>query len=217
MELEALMTSDPSRDQGIIDGEKDLRAIYAAPTDRARRKCLPALDRHCRNFIALSPFLCLGTATSDGADVSPRGDAPGFVQVLDDGRLLIPDRPGNNRLDSLGNLVANPKVGLLFMIPGVDETLRVNGIAAITSDKRLLARCAVAGKVPKSGILVEVREAYLHCGKALIRARLWHDDYKIERRRLPTLGQMINDQVQDGASAAEADARIDDAYKNNLY
>ena len=208
------------REESLTDTVADeigLRAIYAEPTTRARRKCLPQLDKHCRDFIALSPFLCLGTATATDADVSPRGDAPGFVQVLDDTTLLVPDRPGNNRLDSLSNLLANPSVGLLFMIPGVDETLRVNGIARIVTDQGLLARCSVNGKVPKSGILVEVREAYLHCGKALIRARLWHDDYRIERSRLPTLGQMINDQVQDGASAAESDARIDYAYKNTLY
>lgn len=201
----------------VVDDEAGLRTIYPEPTLRARRKCLPALDRHCRDFIALSPFLCLGTGTEAGADVSPRGDAPGFVQVLDDKTLFIPDRPGNNRLDSLANLVANPRVGLLFLIPGVDETLRVNGIATIVADEALRERCAVGGKLPKSGILVEVHEAYLHCGKALIRARLWRDDYKVERRRLPTLGQMISDQVRDGASAAEADARIEDAYKNALY
>ena len=200
-----------------VADETGLRAIYAEPTTRARRKRLPQLDKHCRNFIALSPFLCLGTATETGTDVSPRGDAPGFVQVLDDTTLLIPDRPGNNRLDSLSNLLANPHVGLLFMIPGVDETLRVNGIATIVTDRSLLAQCSVNGKMPKSGLLVEVREVYLHCGKALIRARLWHDDYKIERSRLPTLGQMINDQVQDGASATESDARIDYAYKSTLY
>lgn len=200
-----------------VADETGLRTIYAEPSARARRKCLSQLDKHCRNFIALSPLLCLGTATPAGADVSPRGDAPGFVQVLDDRTLLIPDRPGNNRLDSLSNMLASPQVGLLFMIPGVDETLRVNGTARIVTERSLLERCAVNGKVPKSGILVEVREAFLHCGKALIRARLWHDDYRIERGRLPTLGQMINDQVQDGASAAESDARIEYAYKNTLY
>lgn len=121
---------------------------------------------------------------------------------------MIPDRPGNNRLDTLTNLLANPQVGLLFLIPGVDETLRVNGIGRTVTDSDLLARCTVNSKPPKSGLLVEVREAYLHCGKALIRARLWHDD-KIARSRLPTLGQMVNDQVQDGTSAAEADARIE--------
>ncbi len=204
------------REDNVTD-DPGLRSLYAEPTERARRKCLPALDRHCRNFIALSPFLCLGTASATGADVSPRGDAPGFVQVLDDHTLLIPDRPGNNRLDSLGNLVANPRVGLLFLIPGVDETMRVNGSARVVTDPSLLERCAVGGKLPKSALLVAVREAYLHCGKALIRSRLWHDDHRVERRRLPTLGQMINDQVQDGSTPAEADARIEHAYKHNLY
>jgi uncharacterized protein len=203
--------------EACIGDESGLREIYAEPTPLVRAKCLPALDRHCRNFIALSPFLCLGTASEAGADVSPRGDAPGFVQVLDDNTLLIPDRPGNNRLDSLSNLVANPRVGLLFMIPGVDETLRVNGNARIVADEDLLQRCAVNGKAPKSALLVTVREAYLHCAKALIRSRLWHEDYRVERRRLPTLGQMINDQVRNGASAEETDARIEHAYKHNLY
>jgi PPOX class probable FMN-dependent enzyme len=210
------MDRDETPQSGVAETE-DLRAIYPEPTPRARRKCLPALDRHCRNFIALSPFLCLGTASESGADVSPRGDTPGFVQVLDDNTLLIPDRPGNNRLDSLSNVLANGHVGLLFMIPGVDETLRVNGVASITTDEHLLARSAVNGKKPKSALLVDVREAYLHCGKALIRARLWHEDAKVERRRLPTLGQMINEQVQDGTTAADADARIEYAYKNTLY
>lgn len=201
---------------GVADAA-GLRRIYPEPTPRVRRKCLPALDAHCRNFIALSPFLCLGTASEGGADVSPRGDAPGFVQVLDDRTLLIPDRPGNNRLDSLGNVAADPRVGLLFMIPGVDETLRVNGSARIVTDEDLLARCAVAGKRPRSALLVDVREAYLHCGKAMIRSRLWHDDYKVERSRLPSLGRMITEQIQDGSNVADAEARIEHSYKHNLY
>ena len=200
-----------------IDESEALRACYGHPSEMAVRKCLPKLDKHCRNFIALSPFLCLGTADARGTDVSPRGDAPGFVQVLDDDLILIPDRPGNNRLDSLGNILNRPEVGMLFMIPGVDETLRVNGTARITTDADLLRRAAVNGKAPKSALLVTVREAYLHCGKALIRSRLWQDDYRIERRRLPTLGQMIKDQVPIGASVEEADARINDGYKNRLY
>ena len=204
-------------EEAIVADAADLRRIYPEPTPRVLRKCLPALDVHCRNFIALSPFLCLGTASEAGVDVSPRGDAPGFVQVLDDKTLLIPDRPGNNRLDSLGNVAANPDVGLLFMIPGVDETLRVNGSARIVTDEDLLARCAVAGKRPRSALLVEVREAYLHCGKAMIRSRLWHDDHKVERSRLPSLGRIITEQIQDGSSVAEAEARTEYGYKHNLY
>lgn len=200
-----------------IEDSGALRARYAEPSERVRRKCLPQLDKHCRNFIARSPFLCLGTADAEGLDVSPRGDAPGFVQILSDTLILIPDRPGNNRLDSLGNVLARPQVGLLFMIPGVDETLRVNGTARITTDASLLAACEVNGKRPKSGLLIEVREAYLHCGKAMIRSKLWQDDYKIERKTLPTLGQMINDQVPDGSTVEEADARVNASYEKTLY
>src|SRR5687768_10358796 len=121
-----------------ISSVDELRAGYPKPIDRAIQKCLTRIDRHMRDFIALSPFLCLGTSTSDGADVTPRGDAPGFVHVLDDQTLLIPDWPGNNRLDSLSNLIANPQLGLLFLIPGVDESLRVNGTATITTDQALI-------------------------------------------------------------------------------
>lgn len=201
----------------IVADETDLRTVYAEPSPAAQRKCLQKLDQHCKKFIALSPFFCLGTSSDVGADVSPRGDAPGFVQVLDESTLLIPDRPGNNRLDSLTNLLANPRVGLLFLIPRVNETLRVNGEASVVTDPDLLSRCVVNGKVPKSGLLVEVREVYLHCAKALIRARLWHDDYKIERSRLPTLGEMMKDQLQSNASASEIDARIEDGYRKTLY
>jgi PPOX class probable FMN-dependent enzyme len=200
-----------------IDDTDGLRACYGMPSEKVLRKCLPRLDKHCRAFIAHSPFLCLGTTDAEGTDVSPRGDAPGFVQVLSDSLILIPDRPGNNRLDSLGNILARPQVGLLFMIPGMDETLRVNGTARITTDAKLLAGSTVNGKRPKSGLLVEVREAYLHCGKAMIRSRLWKDDYKIDRKSLPSLGQMITDQVPDGSNVAEVDAHIEQAYKTTLY
>src|SRR4029077_8078289 len=159
--------AEPSVENRIED-TASLRSCYPEPSELARRKNLARLDKHCRNFIALSPFLCLGTASDAGTDVSPRGDAPGFVRVLDDTTLLIPDRPGNNRLDSLGNLLANPNVGLLFLIPGIEETLRVNGSAEITTDARLLADAEVNGKRPKSALIVHVREAFLHCGKAVI-------------------------------------------------
>ena len=131
-------------------------------------KQLPALDPWCRKFISLSPFLVLGTV----GDVSPKGDAPGFVQVIDDKTLLLPDRKGNNRLDSLGNLLENPAVGIIFMIPGVNETLRVNGTAEITVDPALLEPLAVRGQVPKTGLLIHIEEANLHCAKALIRSDL---------------------------------------------
>ncbi|MEJ0067875.1 MAG: MSMEG_1061 family FMN-dependent PPOX-type flavoprotein [Pseudomonadota bacterium] len=156
------------------EGKVELRALYGEPSGLAVVKQIDHIDPHCRHFIGLSPFLCLGSADSEGRqDVSPRGDMPGFVQVLDDHTLAIPDRPGNNRLDSLSNLQINPNVALIFLVPGVDETLRVNGLASLSTDPALLASMAVNGKAPKAAIKVAVREVYFHCGKALKRSKLW--------------------------------------------
>lgn len=194
-----------------------LRELYGTPSRIAVAKCLPALDRHCRNFIALSPFLVMGTSRADGQqDVSPRGDPPGFVRVIDDRTLAIPDRPGNNRLDSLGNIQENPRIGLIFLIPGVEETLRVNGRARISLDPDLLAGMAVQGKAPRSALIVEIEECYLHCAKALKRARLWGEENRIERSRLPTLGQMVCDQTG-LEKPEEADRRLEEAYRTRLY
>jgi PPOX class probable FMN-dependent enzyme len=194
-----------------------LREQYGAPLERARLKTLRKLDTHCRRFIELSPFVCLGTSSADGADVTPRGDRPGFVHILDDSTLAIPDWPGNNRLDSLTNVLANPAVGLLFLIPGVDETLRVNGTAAVSTDAELIERWEVNGRHPKSVLVVTVAEAFLHCGKALIRSRLWHDDYKVERSQLPSYGKMMKDQIEICDSAEEIEASVSEGYRNRLY
>jgi uncharacterized protein len=195
----------------------ELRARYGAVHPLAADKVLPRLDRHCRAFIALSPFLVLGTSDADGnQDVSPRGDPPGFVQVLDDRTLAIPDRPGNRRVDSLANVLANPRVGLLFFVPGVDETLRVNGRARVSSDADLLAALAVNGKPALSALVVEVEQAFLHCGKALIRSRLWDPASRVERKRLPSLARMIADQIA-GTDEAQADRDIAHGYAHNLY
>ena len=201
----------------ILDA-RCLGEIYGRPSRLAAVKCIDRLEKHCRNFIALSPFLCLATADAEGRlDVSPRGDAPGFVEVLDDKRLLIPDRRGNNRVDSLTNIVENPRVGLIFMIPGVEETLRVNGSARIVRDPAVLAPLAAQGKVPRSALEVTVEEVMFQCSKALRRSRLWDDDYRIERSVLPTLGQMITDQVADGSSAEEAEAMVQKSLRTKLY
>jgi uncharacterized protein len=200
-----------------VDTKEALRDFYAPPIERARLKTLRKLDRHCRDYIALSPFLCLGTAGPDGLDVSPRGDRPGFVHVLDDHTLAVPDWPGNNRLDSLSNLVSNAQVGLLFLIPGVQETLRVNGTARITTDPTLLAQWETNGKLPKSALVVTVGEAYLHCGKALIRSRLWEADYRVERSVLPSYGCMLKDHTGIAQSAEEIDASVNEAYRDKLY
>lgn len=179
-----------------ITTESELRSLYPAPQERAVRKELPALDRHCRDFIALSPFVVLSTGDLDhGLDASPRGGEPGFVKVTGDGQVLLPDSPGNNRLDSLRNIVRTGQVGLLFLIPGFDETLRVNGRAVLSTDDADLQVCASERRTPKLVIRVSVTAAYLHCAKAFLRSRLWSAAAQVERTRLPTMGQMINEQT----------------------
>jgi PPOX class probable FMN-dependent enzyme len=197
--------------------ESELRKLYPPPIERARLKTLHRLDQHCANFIARSPFLCLGTSSERGADVTPRGDEPGFVHMLNETTLAIPDWPGNNRLDSFSNIVANPQVALLFFIPGVQETLRVNGTAEITMTPEMLSRWERNGKRPRAVVVVAVREAFLHCGKALIRSRLWQDDYKIDRNELPPYGRMLKDQIDTTETAEEIQASIEKGYANKLY
>ena len=197
----------------------ELRPPYKSPSVLACAKQIDRIDLHCRNFIARSPLVMIGSTHPErGPDVSPRGDAPGFVQVLDEHHLAIPDRPGNNRLDTLENLLENLAIGLFFLIPGIDEALRVNGTARLTRAQPLLDSMAVDGKVPKLAIVVTVTEAFLHCAKALKRARLWANDYRIDRTDLPTLGRMIVEQANPaGLTAEEADARIETDYRTNLY
>ena len=179
----------------MITDLQGLRALYPAPGERALRKQLSALDPHCSAFIALSPFVVLSTADAQGRqDASPRGGAPGFVKVVAAQRLLIPDAPGNHRLDSLSNIVASGRIGLLFLVPGVDETLRINGTARLCDDADSLASFA-ADKRVRLVIEVGVEETYLHCAKALLRSKLWSDASRVERSVLPTLGQMISAQT----------------------
>jgi PPOX class probable FMN-dependent enzyme len=204
-------------DEERIATETALRDLYALPIERARLKTLRRLDEHCRNFIALSPFVCLGTCSERGADLAPRGDEPGFVHVLDDVTLAIPDWPGNNRLDSLSNIVTNPEVALLFFIPGVLETFRVNGTAEITTRSEILGRWDRDGKRPKTALVITVREAFLHCGKALIRSRLWEEDYKIKRGGLASYGQMLKDQTQVGETVDQIEESVENGYRNKLY
>ncbi|GCL61818.1 hypothetical protein AQPW35_08990 [Rubrivivax pictus] len=180
----------------LLHTDAELRQLYAQPMERAVRKEIPALDVHCRRFIALSPFLVLSTGSADHQlDASPRGGAPGFVQVPDDHTLLLPDAPGNNRLDSLQNILATGQVGLLFMVPGVDETLRVNGRAVLSTDPADIAACDDGRRAPKLVLRVTVQAAYLHCAKAFMRSRLWDPAARVERSVLPTIGQMIADQT----------------------
>jgi PPOX class probable FMN-dependent enzyme len=182
----------------IIDSLDALRALYGPAKERALRKQLPALDAHGMRFVSLSPFVVLSSLGHDGLlDASPRGGDPGFVLAADPYTLLIPDASGNNRLDTLQNIVHTARLGLLFMIPGVDETLRVNGTARLTIDDACLARFAGRERAPRLVIEVSVTEAYLHCAKAFMRSRLWSADVQVPRSALPTMGQMLRDQIGD--------------------
>jgi PPOX class probable FMN-dependent enzyme len=202
---------------GRITSLEELRALYPATSERALKKQLSHIDRHCRRFIELSPFLVISSKGADGlSDASPRGDQPGFVNILDETALAIPDWPGNNRLDTLSNIVANPAIGLLFLIPGVDEVLRVNGDAELRTDEDLRAPFARSGKLPRLVVKLSVREAYLHCPKALMRAKLWNSAAQIERSQLPTLNEMIHDQIKSTAPV-ESHADMMARYKDALY
>ncbi|HEY6630009.1 MAG TPA: pyridoxamine 5'-phosphate oxidase family protein [Rhizobiaceae bacterium] len=204
----------------FIGTHDELRSIYKTPEPDAGsiRKEQKKLDGHCKAFIARSPFVLIGSQDGKGnADVTPKGDKPGFAAILDDNTIAIPDRPGNNRLDTLENIVANPAVGLLFLIPGMNETLRVNGEARITTDAALRERLAVEGKPPISVVIITVKAAYMHCAKAFMRSELWKPESWPDRGALPTLGQILRDQLAADQPAAETDRRLDEAYKATMW
>jgi len=174
-----------------------LRAIYDAPAARVIRKDIGCIDEHIGRFIELSPFLVMASAdAAQQLDASPRGGAPGFVKILDAHTLLVPDSSGNNRLDTLENILAKPQVGLLFMIPGVEEMARINGAAALLSDAALLDLFEGEQRRPKLVIQIKVQEAYLHCAKAVMRSHLWDQQAQVDRSVLPSMGEMIKAQLQ---------------------
>jgi PPOX class probable FMN-dependent enzyme len=206
----------------VIGDEPSLRDLFPAQTPLAIHKCKATLDQHAQAFIRRSPFLCLGTQNLHGtADVSPRGDPAGFVRILDEGTLAIPDRPGNNRLDSLANIVANPSVGLLFIIPGFDDTLRVNGRASLVTDPDLLEGMRVNDRLPRLAIVVRVREVFMHCAKAFRRSQLWNPASFQDRATMPSLSKIILDQTTGAPADAEAmqqiDADLEIEYNKTLY
>ncbi len=203
-------------DTSFITDAASLRRLHHPPMSRATDKVLGALDRHCRRIIALSPFCLLATQGPGGADISPRGDPAGFVRVLDDRTLLLPDRVGNNRLDNMLNLLANPRIGLLFLVPGMNETLRINGTARITDDARLLAPSAVNGRAPKVALVIAVEEAFLHCAKALVRAALWDPAARIDRASLPSYAAMLLDHVR-GLTPEENERQTQVMAERGLY
>ncbi|CAG0957182.1 MAG: pyridoxamine 5'-phosphate oxidase family protein [Rhizobiaceae bacterium] len=202
----------------FITTRERLRSIYKAPGTAAVRKELRRLDSHCRNFIGRSPFVLIGSSDGEGnADVTPKGDRPGFALTIDDATIAIPDRPGNNRLDTLENILVNPAVGLLFLIPGMNETLRVNGHARLTSDAELCERLSVDGKKPQCAIVVSVRAAYLHCAKAFLRSALWEPSTWIDRATMPTLGQMLKDQLELPEPSEKTDEWLETSYRKSMW
>lgn len=212
------MTIDPAH---VIADEAALRRLFEPTHALAVQKCQDHLGQHAQDFVRRSPFVCVGTQNREGrADVSPRGDPAGFVKILDERTLAIPDRPGNNRLDSLANLLANPAIGLLFLIPGFDETLRVNGRATLVTEPALLQSLSVQGRAPKLAVVVTVTEVFLHCAKALRRSKLWDPAQRQARSEMPSLVKMILDDTTGSPGAEEMqrlDAALEDAYRKTLY
>jgi uncharacterized protein len=195
----------------VLSDEQSLRSLFHAITPLAIQKCQSSLDKHAQAFIRRSPFICIGTQSLDGmADVSPRGDPVGFVKILDQHTLAIPDRPGNNRLDTLVNILANPSVGLLIIIPGFDDTLRVSGQASLVTDPEILNSMSVDGRAPKLAIVVKVSEVFMHCAKAFRRSQLWNPDHFQDRRDMPSLSKIILDQTTGAPSDNDEMRKIDD-------
>ncbi|PYM18853.1 MAG: phosphohydrolase [Candidatus Rokuibacteriota bacterium] len=210
------MSTGPFKD--VVSSESELRALVGQPSERAIKKETAVLDRFARAFIANSPFLLLGTSGVDGrCDVSPKGDGPGFVLVLDDQHLLIPDRPGNARIDGMRNILQNPHVGLIFLIPGREDTLRVNGRAVVLRDTELLDRMSVSGKLPKLAIGVEVEECFFHCPKAFKRGKLWQADQWPASDVVASFAQMLHDRTNQTCTVQELEASLEERYKTQLY
>jgi len=203
-----------------ITSDAELRAIIGSPNDVVVSKISDRLNELTRQFIERSPFVCVATKMPNGGiDVSPRGDPPGFVRILGERELLIPERPGNRIADTLTNLLADPSIGLIFLIPGVGDSFRVNGRGAITDDRELLAPSAVEGSVPKLGILVSVDEAYTQCSKALIRSDLWNPERHIDRSDLPSSGEILRSLNDPNFDAEEYDRARAERYarREGLY
>jgi hypothetical protein len=211
-----------ARPEQVIGDAASLRALFPETHTLAALKSQPFLDAHAQAFIRRSPFLCLGTQSATGrADVSPRGDPVGFVKILDAHTLAIPDRPGNNRLDSLVNIIANPSIGLLFIIPGFDDTLRVNGKASVVTEPELLESMRVNDRLPRVAIVVKVEEAFLHCAKAFRRAHLWDPSHFQDRAEMASLMQILLDQTtgapDDVAAMRKLDEDLEADYRTSMY
>ena len=201
-----------------ITTEKELRDIMGYPTEIVTRKTIKHIDEHCKSFIENSPFIAIATSDASGnLDVSPKGDPTGFVKILSDKVLAIPDRPGNRKADTLSNIIQNPNIGLIFFIPGIRETLRVNGAAQIVTDSRVLELLSCQGKAPSIAIIVTVKEAFMHCAKCIIRSNLWTKVDDQQERTIPSLGRVLVDHGKLDITYQELDDMIKDDERTNLY
>ena len=202
-----------------VQSLEDLRNIIGFPSELVTNKVIQRLDKHCNDFINQSPLLFVATSDSNGrCDVSPCGDTAGFIHILDTQKLIIPERPGNRRLDTLINILSNPNIGLIFIIPGLEEALRVNGQASVINDQDLLEHMAVNGRVPQLGIGVVVEEVYLHCAKAFKRAQLWDCNNWTPKESLPSIPRILADHVQmKNIQEEEIREMLQESYKNRLY
>ena len=202
-----------------LDEFTQIRSEIGHPSKLAAEKVISSLDQHCRSFIEKSPFLIMATANADGScDASPRGDAPGFVHILDEHHLLIPERPGNRRMDSIQNILSNPQIGLLLLIHGLEETMRINGKAVITRDQKLLEPLAVQGRVPLLGIGVEVKECFVHCAKSCKRSGLWDYETWLSKEGLPSIPRMLADHAKRASlSVNEIQEQLQESYTKRLY
>jgi hypothetical protein len=202
----------------IIKTEEELRSVLGYPNEIVTRKTINYIDEHCRNFIENSPFITIATSDMEGNfDVSPKGDPAGFVKILDSHTLAIPDRPGNAKADTLTNILKNPNLGLIFLIPGIKETLRVNGQAKIVADRKVLELLSCDGKIPSFAIIVHVKEAFMHCAKCMIRSKLWKNEEQSQYRPIPSLAKALVDHGKLDISVKELDDLIKEDEKTNLY
>ncbi|GIP18076.1 phosphohydrolase [Paenibacillus montaniterrae] len=202
-----------------LSSEEELRAILGYPSEVVKNKTIHHLDQHCRHFILLSPLLFISTSDDQGlCDVSPRGDAPGFVFVIDNKHLVIPERPGNRRMDSLRNILANPRIGIIFIIPGLEETLRINGKACVIKDEHMLEQMKVKDKKPLLGIGVEVEECFIHCAKAFKRSKLWDHSSWIDANSLPSIPKIVAAHVNSPEFTEEViEKGLQESYEKRLY
>lgn len=202
-----------------LSSEEELRAILGYPSEVVKKKTIHHLDQHCCDYISLSPLLFISTSDDQGlCDVSPRGDAPGSVFVIDDKHFVIPERPGNRRIDSLRNILANPRVGIIFIIPGLEETLRINGKACVIKDEHILEQMKAKDKKPLLGIGVEVEECFIHCAKAFKRSKLWDHQSWINTDSLPSIPKMVAAHVNSSEFTEEViEKGLQESYEKRLY